>query len=161
MLSNTLLALSFLPVTLAHFQLTNPAPRGFDEDKEPTFPCGGFNDVQQQRADFHMSGSNLQLNMGHEQTNTAVYMAMGNSPGSAFNMVLRQQFTISGLGQFCIGGVSVPAGMNITDGTPATIQVVSNGDSGGGLYQVSRNSNRAAACTVAQAIFQASRNRPA
>jgi nascent polypeptide-associated complex subunit beta len=137
MLSNTLLAISLLPVALAHFKLIYPAPRGFDEDKEPTFPCGGFNDVQQQRTDFSMSGSNLQLNMGHEQSNTAVYMAVGNNPGSAFNTVLRQQFTISGIGDFCIGGVSVPAGMNISDGTPATIQVVTNGDGKGGLYQVS------------------------
>lgn len=31
-------------------------------------------------------------------------------------------------------GFSVPSGLNITDGTQATIQVVTNGDPNGGLF---------------------------
>ncbi|EAT85315.1 hypothetical protein HBI56_072260 [Parastagonospora nodorum] len=137
MLSNTLLALALIPASLAHFTLDWPKARGFDDDKEPDFPCGGFNDVSSQRADFPISGGPIQLNMGHEQTNVAVYLAIGDNPGNAFNVVMRQQFVVTGLGDFCMGQLSVPAGVNVTDGTKATIQVVSNAHGEGGLYQCS------------------------
>src|SRR5690349_21069556 len=136
MLPQALLALSMLPCTLAHFQLTWPPKRGFNDDSATQFPCGGFNDVQQQRTDWPINGGPLQLNMEHPQTNVAVYLAIGNNPGSAFNTKLRNQFTVEVLGNFCVGQLNVPSGLNVTDGTPATIQVVTNGDGGGGLYQV-------------------------
>ncbi|KAH8717123.1 hypothetical protein GQ44DRAFT_751893 [Phaeosphaeriaceae sp. PMI808] len=135
MLSGSILALSLLPVSLAHFTLNYPKARGSSESTAENFPCGGYSDVQQQRTDFAISGGPIQLNMGHEQTNVAVYMAVGNNPGSGFSIVLRPQFVISGLGDFCVGKVAVPAGVNVSDGTPASIQVVSNAHSGGGLYQ--------------------------
>jgi nascent polypeptide-associated complex subunit beta len=137
MLSNTVLALSLLPVTFAHFQLNWPAGRGFSEDTEGTFPCGGYNDVQQQRTDFPINGAPIQLHMEHPQTNVAVYMAIGDNPGDGFSIVAKQQLTVDGLGDFCFGSVSVPAGLNVSDGTKASIQVVSNNHESGGLYQVS------------------------
>jgi hypothetical protein len=144
MLSNTILALSFLPVSFAHFQLTWPAARGFNDDTAGSFPCGGFDTVQQQRTDYPLSGAPLQLKMGHDLTHVAVYLAIGSSPGSSFNTMLRQQFVVTGLGDFCIGQISVPSGMNISDGTQASIQVVSNADgTGGGLYQVRCLAHRA------------------
>jgi nascent polypeptide-associated complex subunit beta len=74
--------------------------------------------------------------MKHSQTKVAVYMSIGEDPGTNYNITLVPQFALEGLGDFCVGTVSVPAGLNISDGTPATVQVVTNGDSGGGLYQV-------------------------
>jgi hypothetical protein len=136
MLSNTILALSLLPVSFAHFTLDWPKARGSGEDTAGNFPCGGYNDVQQQRTDFPIGGGPLQLNLGHEQTNLAVYMAVGNNPGSGFSVVMRPQFQVTGLGDFCIGQIGVPSGVNVTDGTPASIQVVSNAHASGGLYQV-------------------------
>lgn len=135
MLSNALLALSFLPLTLAHFQLNWPESRGFTDDTEGTFPCGGYNDVQQDRTDFPISGGPIQLNMGHPQTNIAVYMAIGDNPGSGFSIVAQQQLMVDGLGDFCLGSVSVPDGVNVTSGTKASIQVVTNAHGSGGLYQ--------------------------
>jgi hypothetical protein len=139
MLSNTLLALSLLPVSFAHFTLNWPKARGFNDDLEGNFPCGSYNDVQQQRTDFPIGGGPLQLNLGHEQTNVAVYMAVGTNPGTGFSVVMRPQFQVTGLGDFCIGQVGVPSGLNITDGTPASIQVVTNAHTAGGLYQVCCN----------------------
>jgi hypothetical protein len=136
MLSNTILALSLLPVSFAHFTLDWPKSRGANEDTAGNFPCGGYNDVQQQRTDFPMSGGPIQLNMGHEQTNVAVYMAVGSNPGDGFSVVMRPQFVVTGLGDFCMGQISVPAGVNVSDGTLASIQVVSNAHTAGGLYQV-------------------------
>lgn len=137
MLTNTVLALSLLPVSFAHFTLNWPKSRGSAEDTAGNFPCGGYSDVQQQRTDFPISGGPLQLNMGHEQTNVAVYMAVGDNPGSGFSIVMRPQFMVTGLGDFCIGQISVPSGVNVSDGTKASIQVVSNAHASGGLYQVS------------------------
>ena len=137
MLSNSILTLAFLPLSLAHFQLKFPAARGFTDDTEGNFPCGGFNDVQQQPTDFPIGGGPIQLHMEHPQTNVAVYMAIGDNPGDGFSIVAQQQLQVSGLGDFCLGSVAVPAGLNVSDGTKASIQVVTNNHEAGGLYQVS------------------------
>jgi hypothetical protein len=84
-----------------------------------------------------MSGGPIQLNLEHSQTRFAVYLAIGEDPGSNFSIVLRPQSEREGLGNYCLGQVSVPSNLNISAGTKATIQVVSNGDPNGGLYQVS------------------------
>lgn len=135
MLSTTLLALSFLPATFAHFKLKYPTSRGFDDDKEGTFPCGGFDTVQSERTNFPISGGPIQINLGHPQTNVAVYMAIGDDPGSAFSIKMQPNTMITGLGDFCFGSVSVPAGLNVTEGTKASIQVVTNNHESGGLFQ--------------------------
>lgn len=142
MLANTVLALSFLPLTFAHFNLNFPPTRGFDDDKEGTFPCGTFDDVSKNRTDFPISGGPIQLTLGHPQTNVAVYMAIGDNPGSGFSIVAKKQFMVEGLGDFCMGSVAVPEGVNVTSGTKATIQVITNAHGEGGLYQVSRYRRR-------------------
>lgn len=136
MLSKALSLFALLPLATAHFVLNWPTGRGFDDANAPNFPCGGFDSVKTPRTEFPMSGGPIQLEMHHTQTNVAVYMALGDNPGS-FSIVLRNQFAEQGPNNFCIGMVSIPEGMNITAGTNATIQVVSNGDPDGGLYQVS------------------------
>ncbi|KAJ6286259.1 hypothetical protein J3E71DRAFT_338410 [Bipolaris maydis] len=135
MLSNTVLALSLLPLTLAHFNLNSPPSRGFNEENEGNFPCGGYDQVSDKRTDFPISGGPIQLVLGHPQTNVAVYMAIGDNPGSGFSVVLKQQLMVEGLGNFCLGSVSIPKDLNVTAGTKASIQVVTNAHSSGGLYQ--------------------------
>ena len=66
-----------------------------------------------------------------------VYMALGNDPKTAYSIQLKQTFQETGPDNFCIGGITIPSNLNITAGTNATIQVVTNGDPTGGLYQVS------------------------
>jgi hypothetical protein len=137
MLSKSFLALALAPVAFAHFNLNYPETRGFDEDKEPTGPCGGYDTVSSQRTDFPISGAPIQLTLGHQQTNVEVYLAVGDNPGNAFNTVLYPQFQVSGLGKFCLGDVSIPSSLNVTEGTKATIQVITlaNGENTP-LYQV-------------------------
>ncbi|KAF2689321.1 hypothetical protein K458DRAFT_358012 [Lentithecium fluviatile CBS 122367] len=136
MLSNALSLFALLPLTSAHFLLTWPTARGFDDANAGSFPCGSFDSVSSNRTDFPMSGGPLQLDMHHSQTRVAVYMAIGDNPGSNYSIQLRQQFEREGLGDFCLGMVSIPSDLNISAGTKATIQVVTNGDPDGGLYQV-------------------------
>ncbi|KAH9865165.1 hypothetical protein IAQ61_009112 [Plenodomus lingam] len=152
MLSTTLLALSFLPATFAHFKLKYPTSRGFDDDKEGTFPCGGFDTVQSERTNFPISGGPIQINLGHPQTNVAVYMAIGDDPGSAFSIKMQPNTMITGLGDFCFGSVSVPAGLNVTEGTKASIQVVTNNHESGGLFQASHQ------CVTAIAVVNNCKN---
>ncbi|KZM18714.1 uncharacterized protein EKO05_0006550 [Ascochyta rabiei] len=135
MLSQSVLALALAPVALAHFNLNYPSSRGFDEDKEPTFPCGGYDTVQSQRTNFPISGGPIQLKLGHQQTNIGVYLAVGDNPGDGFSVVLYPQFQVSGFGDFCLGDVSIPSSLNVTDGTKASIQVITNAHGEGGLYQ--------------------------
>ena len=135
---NTFSLFSLLPLATAHFTLEWPTSRGFDDVKATNFACGGFDSVKTPRTSWPLTGAPIQLNMEHTETNLAVYMSVGEDPGTNFNIILVPQFAMNGLGDFCMGMVSVPAGLNISDGTPATIQVVSNGDPDGGLYQVSQ-----------------------
>lgn len=139
MFSKTASALLALPMlATAHFLVTWPPARGFDDDNQPTFPCGGFNDANQTRTMWPMNGAPIQMDMHHTQSNVQILLGLGNNPGSAFNYVLRPTVAEQGPNNFCAGMVVANmAGMNITEGMNATIQVVTNGDPNGGLYQVS------------------------
>jgi len=137
MLVNAVALLGALPLAAAHFTLDWPPARGFEPKKAGNFPCGGFDSVSSSRTDWPLNGGPVQLNMEHSQTNIKVLLAIGSNPGNSFNIVLNPTLSQEGLGDFCIGPLSVPNNLNISDGTPATIQVVTNGDPTGGLYQVS------------------------
>ncbi|KAF2741117.1 hypothetical protein EJ04DRAFT_507531 [Polyplosphaeria fusca] len=135
MLSNTLALLSLLPLATAHFVLNWPTARGFEDEKAVNFPCGGFDSVKEPRTEFPLNGGPIQLDFHHTQTNIKVLLALGDDPGNNYNIVLRPTFAEEGPGNFCLGSVSIPSGLNISSGTNGTIQVVSNGDPSGGLYQ--------------------------
>lgn len=136
MLSYAFALLPILSIGTAHFTVQWPTARGFSDDTAGNFPCGGFDSVKTPRTEWPIDGSPVQLKMEHTQTNVEVLLAIGDDPGNNYNVVLRPTLSQEGLGNFCIGGLSLPEGLNISDGTPATIQVVSNGDPSGGLYQV-------------------------
>lgn len=126
--------LSLGSLVFGHFQLNYPIVRGYDEDTLGTFPCGGQNTVSSNRTSWPLAGGPIQLNMEHQLTNIQVLLALGNDPGSNFDFVLDQTFTIQGIGKFCLSKVTLPSSLNITDGMNGTIQVVSNNEDGGGLY---------------------------
>ncbi|KAF1991651.1 NAC-domain-containing protein [Aulographum hederae CBS 113979] len=129
------LLLTLLPLTVsAHFQLTYPPSRGFSEDTEVTFPCGGFNDIQSDRTQWPLTNGPVALDLEHTESRIQILLAMGNNPGEAFNTVLVPTFMEQGPNDFCIS-ITIPDNMNITAGTNATLQVVTNGDPDGGLYQ--------------------------
>ena len=74
--------------------------------------------------------------MGHVKSAVQVYLGLGNDVGSNFNVTLVPIFQEQGLGEFCMSDVTMPSNLNIVDGQNATIQVVTNGDPTGGLYNV-------------------------
>ncbi|KAF2281408.1 uncharacterized protein EI97DRAFT_368152 [Westerdykella ornata] len=147
---STLLPLS----TTAHFVLNWPPSRGFEDSSATNFPCGGFDSVKPPRTEWPIKGGPVQLRMHHPQTRVKVFMALGDDPGTSFNVVLREQFAQEGLGNFCVGGLSVPEGVNVSDGMSATIQVVTNGDPEGGLYQTTQCADVKLVNTVSEDLAQ-------
>ncbi|CAG8970981.1 hypothetical protein HYALB_00007649 [Hymenoscyphus albidus] len=118
----------------AHFTLGYPAVRGFDEDKLGQFPCGSFDTVSATRTPWPLTGGSIGLEMGHVSSTIQVTIAFGNNPGSSFNTILKRPISQNGLGSFCMTGITLPSNVNVTSGSNATIQVITNGDPSGGLY---------------------------
>lgn len=129
------------PLVAAHFKLDYPPSRGVNEDKMTEFPCGGMS-VSDDRTKISLKDGSfpVALTMGHAETAVEILLALGNQPGSNYNITLKPTFRVEGLGAFCVPSIIFDEdilGTNITDGMNATVQVQSNGDPTGGLYAVS------------------------
>ena len=136
MLSQSLL-ISLLPLTaLAHFSLVSPPGRDGDEEAQGDFPCGGGKTVSPKRTQFPLTGGPIQLDLGHDESLVQVVLGLGNDPGTNYNITLLPTIQEQGPGDFCIGAVTIPEGV-ARDGVNATIQVITNGESSPGLYNVS------------------------
>jgi len=130
--------ITLLTLTSAHFKLQAPPSRPFNEDTAGTFPCAG-QQISSSRTQIPLSTSELSivLEMGHDQTAVQVLLALGDDPGSNFNITLVHTFGQTGLGLFCLQNVPITEavlGAPLRDGMNATLQVVTNGDPSGGLY---------------------------
>ena len=132
-----LLLINLLPLTtLAHFSIQSPAAREGDEAGQGDFPCGGGKTVSPKRTQYPLTGGPIQLDLGHDESLVQVLLGLGNDPGVNFNITLLPTIQEQGPGDFCIGAVNIPEGV-AKDGLNATIQVVTNGESTPGLYNVS------------------------
>lgn len=137
MIPQSILGLLSLPLLVsAHFHVIYPSSRSDEDDSEGTFPCGGFA-LSDNRTQLSNVAFPLALEMGHDRSVIQVLLALGNDPGDNFNIVLEPTFQQQGEGAFCLPTVRLPADLNITAGTNGTIQVVTDGEGGGGLYVVS------------------------
>ena len=132
--------LLFASVIRAHFTLDYPPARGFDEDLLPNFPCGGQNSASSNRTEWPLAGGPIQLTMEHDRSAVQVLLGIGNDVGDDFNTVLVPTTEEEGIGKFCLSDVVVPDSLGFKEGDNATIQVVTNGDPNGGLYNVSPRS---------------------
>ncbi|ORZ22250.1 hypothetical protein BCR42DRAFT_447575 [Absidia repens] len=136
LLSITLLALIACQTVFGHYQLTYPPSRGFDESREVTAPCGGFNTVSKNRTDFPLKNGFLEINSEHIKYTYKVFAVIGNNPntaefGSDSNVIGQGQVNYPS--ESCLQ-VDFSSIKNATDGTPATLQVIyMAGD--GDLYQ--------------------------
>ena len=130
-----LLSVAFPLLASAHFKLLYPPARGFDEDKLVISPCGG-QPQSSNRTTVSLTSIPVALDMGHDQTVIQMLLGLGNDPGSNFNITLEHTFAEQGEGSFCLPSVSIPKEAGIMEGMNATLQVITDGDSGGGLYNV-------------------------
>ena len=94
--------LFFVSFATCHFQLQHPPSRaGEDEEKQRTFPCGGFDTVKG-RTQFPLTGGSIHLEMGHDRRLVEVLLALGNDPGDSFNIVWKPIIQEEGTGEFCL-----------------------------------------------------------
>ncbi|KAL8938540.1 MAG: hypothetical protein Q9216_003844 [Gyalolechia sp. 2 TL-2023] len=118
----------------AHFTLDFPPGRDAEEDQQSSFPCGGQSSVSSERTPWPLAGGPVQMTMGHDHSAVQVLIALGNDVTDAFNTVLVPTIQEQGLGKFCLSNVMIPESLGVQEGDNATIQVVTNGDPTGGLY---------------------------
>ena len=77
------------------------------------------------------------LDLHHPWTYVFVNLGLGENVTN-FNYTLTPDFwNVTGNGTLCVPTLPLPADLNIADGTEASIQVVTVGDTGSGLYNVS------------------------
>lgn len=92
------------------------------------------------RTIWPLTGGSLSLDLHHPWTYVFVNLGLGtNYP--VFNISLTQQpLNETGNGTLCLPHLNLPAGVSPSDGANASIQVVTLGQSGSALYNVSFNS---------------------
>ncbi|CAO3657088.1 unnamed protein product [Mucor hiemalis] len=133
----SIVALISAQTVLAHFQLLYPASRGFDETKEPTVPCGGFDTVQSKRTLVPLKNAFVEIDSEHTSYTYTVSVLVNNNPAVA-------DFSTKNLTEVASGNRNYPQNAclsldlsknpSIVNGANATIQVVFNGGDGS-LYQ--------------------------
>lgn len=142
MISPLYIGLFLIPLASAHFKLDYPTSRGADSKNQRTFPCGGHPPTTN-RTEWPVAGGPIHLTLGHDRSLVQVLLALGNDAGDNFNIVLAPTIQEEGPGKFCMTNVSVPTNIGVADGTNGTIQVITDSESGGGLYSVSGDLIRA------------------
>jgi hypothetical protein len=126
-------------LTTAHFIMHYPASRnGLTDDTEPTPPCGGY-PVSSSRTNVSLPAFPIALEMEHDEVVIQILLSLSDNPTSEddFNITLERTFQEEGLGMFCLPQVTVPEGAGVKSGMRGTVQVVTDGEGGGGLYVVS------------------------
>ncbi|KAF8983164.1 hypothetical protein BGZ46_010762 [Entomortierella lignicola] len=114
---------------MAHFTLDYPQSRGFDDDKEPTAPCGGF-DAVANRTDFPLTNGFLQIDSHHVKADIKINVVIGNSPVAA-DFITAAGTPVNSTSLNHPGHACFPLNLSTfsgaTNNTNATIQIVYNG----------------------------------
>jgi hypothetical protein len=98
------------------------------------------------RTIWPLTGGSLNLDLHHPWTYFFVNLGLGTDYPT-FNISLTPQpLNETGNGTLCLPHILLPAGMSVLDGQNASIQVVTFGQTGSALYNVSR-----ATCIVIRA----------
>jgi hypothetical protein len=111
----------------AHFTLNYPPSIGFDDDEEPTGPCGGFtpDNTTATIVDFHVDGDTIAVSSFHPQADWLFRASLDLTGQNVSNVLPTIEQT--GLGNFCEPAVAVPASYA---GHQGLISVVMDSDDG-------------------------------
>lgn len=131
-------ALVSIQAVLGHYTVTYPNSRGFDETKEPTAPCGGFDTVGT-RTPFPLKGGFVEIDSGHTSYSYVVNLLVDNAPTTAdFSNSTANVQVATGSRSYpqaaCLSLDDLSKNSEAKAGANATIQVVYNGGDGA-LYQ--------------------------
>jgi hypothetical protein len=134
MWKQALSTLLFSGLTTAHFILLWPPNAGFNEDKEPTYPCGGYTpDVKNSSPDVQVDRFAISIQNVHP---VGEWSFRGTTDTKApFNFTeIVPLVNTTGIGDFCLDHMKVPSDWA---GKSGVIQVVDNSPDGI-LFQVRR-----------------------
>lgn len=138
--------ISLLAITLismqslasAHFTLTYPSTRGFDETKEATAPCGGYNTASSQRVQMPINSSFIEINSGHTSYTYVINALAKNDPTTSDFSNATNLVQVAQGGRAYPQAACLPLAFNdIKSNTNVTLQIVYNGGDGL-LYQVNK-----------------------
>ena len=124
--------LALLPSTFAHFILNSPPSLGFDDDKEGTAPCGGFDINFNNVSDVTAGAFSITSQTSHPQASWLFRVTTSTQEPFNWTNIL-PIVSQSGLGDFCISNLTVPDSFV---GQQAIIQITQSAVDGD-LYQVS------------------------
>ncbi|RCI13014.1 hypothetical protein L249_0469 [Ophiocordyceps polyrhachis-furcata BCC 54312] len=121
---------------LSHFALSHPSWRADSLDNDSysqwTYPCAGVGYGAGNVTDWPLDGGSLQLELHHAWTYVFVNLGLGRNT-SNFNISLTPEFwNATGKGTLCVEKLPVP--VPVTNGSLASLQVVTIGKSGSALY---------------------------
>jgi len=134
-----ILSLSLLATSAtAHFGVNYPEWRGDSFEKpalQYTYPCANVNQTNStKRTEWPLTGGSVSLDLHHKESYVFINLGIGTEYPS-FNYSLTVPFlNETGNGTFCLPKVTLPSGLPISEGTNASIQFVTVGDSGTALY---------------------------
>ncbi|KAG0295589.1 hypothetical protein BGZ98_001331 [Dissophora globulifera] len=114
---------------MAHFTLDYPASRGFNDDNEPTAPCGGFNTATN-RTQFPLTKGFLEISSFHVSADMKINVVYGNDPAATdFTTAAAtpaSSISINHPGQACLP-LDLSTFKGAANNINATIQIVYNG----------------------------------
>jgi len=103
------------------------------------YPCAGappLSSSSPNRTDWPVSGGSLKLDLHHPWTYVFVNLGLGAN-ASSFNVSLTPEFlNVTGKGVLCLDRLTVPDG-TVSEGALGSLQVVTLGENGNALYNVS------------------------
>ena len=134
MFVSQLLVLAGVGLSTAHFILQWPPNAGFDDDLEPTYPCGSFTPVVNSSSPMvQVDQFAIHIYSTHPAAEWAFLGTTDTSAPYNFTEIV-PVINTTGIGGFCLTDMKVPGEWA---GKPGIIQVVDNSVDGV-LYQVSR-----------------------
>ncbi|KAI2641001.1 hypothetical protein GGS21DRAFT_547343 [Xylaria nigripes] len=134
--STLLSLLAVVGLARAHFHVKYPEWRDDSLDNKTysqyQYPCAGVPYGIGHETEWPLTGGSVAFNLGHPWSYLFINLGLGDDT-SSFNISLTPQLlNVTGKGNFCIPAVPVP--VKVMDGQKATLQFVTNGDSGNSLY---------------------------
>src|SRR3954462_6568331 len=105
MLRSSVLCLGLsLGLANGHFLLKYPTSLGFDEDKSPDGPCGGFDVTFNNATDFYVDKDAIAVQSTHPSPNWLFRVTLDSTASGNWSELL-PVVSQSGLGNFCEAGV--------------------------------------------------------
>ncbi|PTB55342.1 hypothetical protein M431DRAFT_398864 [Trichoderma harzianum CBS 226.95] len=142
-----LLGLAAAQAVTAHFSVVYPewradtlSEKNMDKYSQWDYPCGGVPYKAGNITNWPLEGGSIELELHHPWTYLFINLGLGANTTN-FNISLTPDLlNVTGKGTLCIDKLPVTLD-NIANGTLASIQVVTSGDSGSALYNCEQQEN--------------------